>query len=44
MDRCHLLEDYLREVSQIYSRRFIPEVNVETLNKFEAGTVINAEC
>ena len=44
MDKCHLLEDFLREVStNPNSRKYYTEVNVELLNRFENGTEVTAE-
>ena len=44
MDKCHLLEDFLREVSLTHNQeRYITEVNVELLNRFENGTEVTAE-
>ena len=42
--KCHYTEDFLREVSQIYSnKKVFTEVNVEILNIFENGTEVTAE-
>ena len=43
MVRCRYTEDFLREASQIEIQSIVAYVNVEKLNKFEDGAVVDIQ-